>query len=73
MKRILLIEDNSSDEVLTVRALKKANVANEIIVARDGQEALDYLFAANSHQGRDLLDLPALALLDLNLPKVDGL
>ncbi len=72
-KIILLVEDNPDDEALTLRAFNKNNLVNEIIVARDGEEALDYLFAQGSHQGRDAEVLPQLILLDLKLPKVDGL
>jgi len=70
---ILLVEDNASDEELTLRALRKANIANEVIVARDGAEALDYLFARGAHAGRDPAKLPHLILLDLNLPKIGGI
>lgn len=70
---ILLVEDNPSDEKLTLRAFKKCNVANEVVVARDGAEALDYLFGIGVHAGRDASALPALVLLDLKLPRVDGL
>ena len=73
MKVILLIEDNESDELLTVRALSKANLANEIVVARDGEEALAYLFGTGVYAGRDVKALPTVALLDLNLPKIGGL
>lgn len=72
-KIILLVEDNPRDEALTLRALKKSNILNEVVVARDGVEALDYLFATGVYQGRDLQDMPQLILLDLKLPKVDGL
>jgi two-component system response regulator len=72
-KRILLVEDNESDEKLTVRALAKCGVSNEVIVTRDGAEALDYLFATGAHTGRDVSDLPTVVLLDLNLPKIEGL
>lgn len=72
-KMILLVEDNPDDEALTLRALKKSNIANEIFVVRDGAEALDYLFGTGAHAGRDPLDLPQVTLLDLKLPKVDGL
>ena len=71
-KRILLVEDNPDDEALTLRALQKNNILNEVVVARDGEEALDYLFARGSFGGRDVRDLPAVVLLDLKLPKVDG-
>jgi CheY-like chemotaxis protein len=70
---LLLVEDNPSDVALTERAFKKAHIANEMVVAQDGQEALDYLWGAGAHQGRDGADLPALVLLDLKLPKVSGL
>lgn len=69
---ILLVEDNPDDEALTLRALKKNNIKNEVIVARDGIEALDYLFATGAHSGRDLNTMPHVILLDLKLPKVDG-
>ena len=72
-KRILLVEDNPDDEALTVRALKKSNVANEIIVVRDGVEALDYLFCEGSFGGCPPRALPQVVLLDLKLPKLDGL
>jgi two-component system response regulator len=70
---ILLVEDNLDDEMLTLRALRKSNIANEIMVARDGVDALDYLFGTGSYAGRDPYDLPAIVLLDLKLPKIDGL
>jgi two-component system response regulator len=70
---ILLVEDNSDDEILTLRALKKNNIVNEVVVARDGVEALDYLFATGAHAGRDLETLPQVVLLDLNLPRIGGL
>ena len=69
---ILLVEDNSDDELLTLRALKKNNIRNEVVVARDGSEALDYLFGTGIHAGRDLTVMPQIILLDLKLPKVDG-
>jgi two-component system response regulator len=69
---ILLVEDNPDDEALTLRALKKNNIKNDVIVARDGIEALDYLFATGAHSGRDLSTMPHVILLDLKLPKVDG-
>lgn len=72
-RTILLIEDNPSDEALTLRALRKHGVANEVMVARDGAEALDVLFLTGDHAGRDPEDTPALVLLDLNLPKIGGL
>ena len=70
---ILLVEDNPDDELLTLRALKKQNITNEVVVARDGEEALDYLFGSGPYAGRDLSVMPQLVLLDLKLPKVDGL
>lgn len=70
---ILLVEDNPDDEELTVRALKKNNIVNEIIVARDGVEALDYLFGQGQYASRDLKLMPQVILLDLKLPKLDGL
>jgi two-component system, response regulator len=70
---ILLVEDNESDEMLTLRAFKKNNILNEVVIARDGQEALDYLFGTGAHTGRDLTILPQVALLDLGLPRVGGL
>jgi two-component system response regulator len=73
MNPILLIEDNPDDEALTLRAFRKNNIRNEIIVARDGAEALDYLFGKGAHDGRDTSQLPQVVLLDLKLPKVDSL
>jgi two-component system response regulator len=70
---ILLVEDNPDDEALTLRALKKNNIGNQIVVARDGVEALDFLFGTGVHEGRDLSSMPQLILLDLKLPRVDGL
>jgi CheY-like chemotaxis protein len=72
-KIILLVEDNPSDIGLTQRALAKSHIANEMIVAEDGQEALDYLFGSGQHASRDVNELPALILLDLKLPRVEGL
>ena len=72
-KTILLVEDNADDEELTVRALKKNNVKNDLVIARDGVEALDYLFGTGAYSGRDTASLPGLVLLDLKLPKIDGL
>lgn len=71
-KIILLVEDNPSDIGLTQRAFAKSNIANELVVAEDGQEALDYLFAGGQFTGRDVNELPALVLLDLKLPRVAG-
>ncbi len=71
-KVILLVEDNADDEVLTLRALKKNNIRNEVVIARDGSEALDYLFGTGVHADRDLTVMPQIILLDLKLPKVDG-
>lgn len=70
---ILLVEDNPDDEALTIRALQRNDITNEVFVARDGVEALDYVFATGSHSGRDVNDLPKLVLLDLKLPRTDGL
>ena len=70
---ILLVEDNPDDEALTVRALKRANVRNRIVVARDGAEALDYLHGTGVHAGRDVRLTPQVVLLDIKLPKIDGL
>jgi two-component system, response regulator len=70
---ILLVEDNPSDEALTLRALKRNNILNEVVVARDGVEALEYLFGTGAHAGRDTGLKPAMVLLDLKLPKLNGL
>jgi two-component system, response regulator len=72
-KVILLVEDNADDELLTLRALRKNNVLNDVIVAHDGVEALDYLFATGEHAGRNTDVMPQLILLDLKLPRIDGL
>ena len=72
-KVILLVEDNPDDELLALRALRKNGVTGEVVVARDGVEALDYLFGTGAHAGRDTSVMPQLILLDLNLPKIDGL
>lgn len=70
---ILLVEDNPDDEILSIRALKRSNLANKIVVAHDGVEALDYLFGTGEYLGRDATDTPYLVLLDIKLPRVDGL
>lgn len=70
---ILLVEDNPDDEALAVRAFAKINISNKIVVARDGVEALDYLFGEGAHAGRDISQRPSVVLLDLKLPKIDGL
>lgn len=72
-KLILLIEDNIDDERLTLRALRRNNIMNEVVIAGDGQEALDYLFGTGSYAGRDMSVMPAVVVLDLKLPKVSGL
>ena len=72
-KTILLVEDNASDEKLTVLAFKKCGVANDVVVVRDGAAALDYLFAEGAYAGRDPSVVPTVTLLDLKLPKIDGL
>jgi two-component system, response regulator len=70
---ILLVEDNPDDEALTVRALRKNKVVNEVVVARDGVQALEYLFGEGVHAGRNVREMPQVVLLDLKLPKLDGL
>ena len=72
-KTILLVEDNADDEALTIRALKKNNIMNEVVVAHDGAEALEYLFGTGKHAGRNTSLMPEVILLDLKLPKIDGL
>ena len=72
-KIILLVEDNPDDEALTLRALKAAHIANEVVVAHDGAEALDFLFGRGAYSGRDIITMPVVVLLDLKLPKLDGL
>jgi CheY-like chemotaxis protein len=72
-RMIMLLEDNADDEALTIRALRKNNIQNEVVVARDGVEALDYLFGTGPHAGRDTRIKPLVVLLDLKLPKIDGL
>ncbi len=73
LRPILLVEDNPDDEALTLRAFAKNQVANPIVVARDGVEALDYIFGTGAYAGRDLDVMPAFVLLDLKLPRIDGL
>lgn len=73
MKSILLVEDNPDDEALTLRALKKNNIQSRVVVAHDGAEALDYLFGTGAYASRDTSLMPTLVLLDLKLPKLDGL
>lgn len=72
-KAILLVEDNPDDEALTLRAFRKNNIRNDVVVARDGVEALDYLFGRGRFVGRDTADVPQVVLLDLKLPKLDGI
>jgi two-component system, response regulator len=72
-KMILLVEDNPDDEELTLRALRQAKIANEVVVCRDGSEAIDFVFGNGRHEGRDLTRMPAVILLDLQLPKLSGL
>ncbi len=72
-KMILLVEDNPDDEALTIRALKKNNIGNKVVVAHDGAEALDFLFCTGAYAERDPKNMPQVILLDLKLPKVDGL
>jgi two-component system response regulator len=72
-KAILLVEDNPDDAALTLRALRKNNIANHVVVAHDGVEALDCLWGQGVYEGRDVVESPALVLLDLKLPKIDGL
>ncbi len=72
-KVILLVEDNADDEELTLRALAKCGIDNRVVVCRDGADALNYIFGRGSYEGRDPTESPAITLLDLKLPKVDGL
>jgi two-component system, response regulator len=72
-KYILLIEDNADDEALTIRALEQNKISNEVVIVRDGQEAIDYLFANGTYKKRDIKEKPTVILLDLNLPKVSGI
>lgn len=69
---ILLVDDNPGDAMLTERAFKKSSIASNLVIIHDGQEALDYLLGKGNHAGRDLLEMPALILLDINLPRVSG-
>jgi len=72
-KMILLVEDNPDDEALTMRALKQSKLANEIVITRDGNEALEFMFGTGKFEGRDVSHTPAVVLLDLKLPKLSGL
>lgn len=72
-RTILLVEDNPDDEALTLKAMRRSGVAEHVMVVRDGAEAIDYLFGIGLYAGRDVTDLPALILLDLKLPKFDGI
>jgi|SRR5262245_3543369 CheY-like chemotaxis protein len=72
-KYMLLVEDNPDDEILTLHALQENKIANKVEVARDGAEALDYLFGTGAHSARDVSEMPTVILLDLKLPKIDGL
>jgi two-component system response regulator len=72
-KYILLVEDNKDDEDLTMRALRKGNISNEVVIVRDGAEALDFIFGQGVYAGRDITNTPQITLLDLKLPKVNGL
>ncbi|MEI9944318.1 MAG: response regulator [Chitinophagaceae bacterium] len=70
---IILVEDNQSDAELTIRALRKNNIANKLLHLQDGEEALDYIFATGKYAGRDMNEIPKVVLLDLKMPKVSGL
>jgi two-component system, response regulator len=70
---ILLVEDNPDDELLTIRSLRRSNITNDIVIARNGEEALHYLFGKGAYAERDLTNMPLVVLLDLKLPKIDGL
>ncbi|MFW5444308.1 MAG: response regulator [Methylococcaceae bacterium] len=72
-KTILLVENNPDDQLLTIRALKKNNLKNHIVLVEDGREALDYLFGEGKYEDRDVSDMPTVILLDLKLPKINGL
>jgi two-component system, response regulator len=73
LKSILLVEDNPDDEALALRAMSKMKISNQVFVVHDGAEALDFLFATGTYANRTLVELPAVILLDLKLPKIDGL
>ena len=73
VRSILLVEDNPDDEELALRALRKHNISNQVVICRDGAEALEYIFGTGKYAGRSVTDFPAVTLLDLKLPKVDGL
>jgi len=72
-KSILLVEDNEQDEALVIRSLKKINIVNNIVIVRDGQQALDYLFATGDYSNRSIDDIPVVVLLDISLPRISGL
>jgi two-component system, response regulator len=72
-KYILLVEDNEDDEILTIRALKRNRILNEVVVLRDGEEALDYIFARGQYSKRNIKDIPSVTLLDIKLPKISGI
>lgn len=72
-KVILLVDDNPDDVELTIRAFKKSNIVNQVVVANDGIEALDYLFGTGKHSGRDATVMPSVILLDINMPRLDGI
>jgi two-component system response regulator len=72
-KIILLVEDNPDDVDLTIRAMEKNSISNRVVVARDGEEALDYLFGTGAYAGRGMAEMPVVTLLDLKIPKIDGI
>ena len=72
-RKILVVEDNSSDEALLMRALKRAGITNPVVSMKDGLEAVQYLFGSGRYENRNVSDLPAVVLIDLNLPRLDGL
>lgn len=72
-KIVLLVEDNPDDEALTLRSLRKAKIANEVVVAKDGVEALEFLFCSGQYEGRDQEQMPTVVLLDLKLPRLNGI